>query len=74
MRGRIPAGIFVGVAVQASAPALTMAEQHMMQPRVSSDKLAEARALTSPLPDSPETVEKGKAFYDGKGTCCNCHG
>lgn len=50
------------------------AEQHMMQPRVPTDKLAEARALTSPYPDSPEMVEKGKALYHGKGTCFNCHG
>ncbi len=50
------------------------AEQHMMQPRVPDDKLAEARALTSPLPDSPGTIEKGKALYHGKGTCVNCHG
>lgn len=50
------------------------AERHMMQPRVPADKLAEARALRSPLPDSPEIVAKGKALYDGKGTCFNCHG
>lgn len=50
------------------------AEQHIMQPRVPGDKLAEARALTSPLPDSPEIVEKGKVLYYGKGTCFNCHG
>ena len=30
--------------------------------------------LTSPFPDSPETVEKGKALYNGKGTCFTCHG
>jgi mono/diheme cytochrome c family protein len=46
----------------------------MMQPRVPADKLAEARGLTSPLPDSPDMVEKGKALYEGKGTCFNCHG
>jgi mono/diheme cytochrome c family protein len=50
------------------------AEQHMMQPRVPADKLAEARALTSPFPDSPEMLAKGKALYEGKGTCVNCHG
>lgn len=50
------------------------AERHIMQPRVPPDKLAEARALTSPLPGSPEIVNKGKALYDGKGTCFNCHG
>jgi len=50
------------------------AERHMMQPRVPADKLAEARALTSPLPDSPEIVAQGKVLYNGKGTCFNCHG
>jgi mono/diheme cytochrome c family protein len=50
------------------------AEQHMMKPLVPADELAGARALTSPLPDSPEIVEKGKAIYHGKGTCFNCHG
>jgi mono/diheme cytochrome c family protein len=50
------------------------AERQMMQPLVPADKLAEARALTSPLADSPEIVEKGKALYHGKGTCFNCHG
>lgn len=50
------------------------AERHIRHPRVPADKLAEARALTNPLSDSPETVEKGKALYNGKGTCVNCHG
>ena len=50
------------------------AERHMMQPLVPVDKLAEARALTSPLPSSTETVEQGKALYNGKGACFNCHG
>jgi mono/diheme cytochrome c family protein len=57
-----------------SVPVLFGAERHMMQPRVPADKLAEARALTSPLPDSPEVAEKGRALYHGKGTCVNCHG
>ncbi len=50
------------------------AERHMMQPRVPADKLAAARALSSPLRDSSEVVEQGKALYHGKGTCFNCHG
>lgn len=50
------------------------AERHMMQPRVPAEKLAEARALRSPLPASQEIVEKGKALYHGKGTCFTCHG
>jgi mono/diheme cytochrome c family protein len=50
------------------------AERHMMQQLVPADKLVEARALTSPLPKSPETVAQGKAIYDGKGACFSCHG
>ncbi|MEQ1562780.1 MAG: c-type cytochrome [Nitrospira sp.] len=50
------------------------AERQIMQPRVPADKLAEARALTSPVPSSAEVVAQGKALYNGKGTCFNCHG
>lgn len=50
------------------------AEQHMMQPRVPPDKLAEAQALVSPFSESPEIFAKGKELYEGKGTCVNCHG
>ena len=45
-----------------------------MQPRVPADKLAEARALTSPFADSAELRAKGKALYEGKAACLNCHG
>ena len=59
-------------------PMLAAQQQHghqrMMMPRVPADKLAEARALTSPLSPSPDIVEQGKAIYEGKGTCMNCHG
>lgn len=63
-----------GILVVSLAVPAVAAEQHMMQPRVPADKLEEARALTSPLPDSPDMVEKGRALYQGKGTCFNCHG
>lgn len=49
-------------------------ERHMMQPLVPADKLVETRTLTSPLSSSPEIVEQGKALYNGKGACFNCHG
>lgn len=50
------------------------AGQEMMRTRVPADKLQEARALNNPLTATPETLEKGKAIYEGKGTCFNCHG
>lgn len=70
-RGR---GFFLlaAVIVLLSSPAL--AERHLMRPRVPPDQLAEARALKSPVPSSPEVIEQGKAIYHGKGTCVNCHG
>ncbi|MEI8013223.1 MAG: c-type cytochrome [Nitrospira sp.] len=61
--------IIVSLATPAGA-----AERHMMQSLVPDDKLAAARALTSPLPNSPEIVAQGKALYNGKGACFNCHG
>ena len=64
-----PLLVVVSLAIPAGA-----AERAMMQPLVPVDKLAEARALTSPLPSSPEIVEQGKALYNGKGACFNCHG
>jgi mono/diheme cytochrome c family protein len=62
------------VAVISFAIPAGAAERHMMQQVVPADKLAEARALTSPLESSPEIVEQGKALYNGKGACFNCHG
>jgi mono/diheme cytochrome c family protein len=65
--------LFLAVVVSLAASA-GAEERHMMQPVVPADKLVEARALKSPLPDTQEIVEKGKAIYDGKGGCFNCHG
>lgn len=62
------------VAVASLGAPVLAAERHMMQPRVPADKLSEARALTSPLSNSPEAIEQGKAVYHGKGTCFTCHG
>ncbi|MGH7184085.1 MAG: c-type cytochrome [Nitrospiraceae bacterium] len=62
----------VVVVISLALPAA--AERHMMQPVVPADKLAIARALTSPLPSSPEIVQQGKVLYQGKGGCFNCHG
>lgn len=70
---RKPVVLVLLVALIAGASA-SAEERHMMPPRVPADKLADARALTSPVPDSPDIVEKGKALYAGKGGCVNCHG
>ena len=56
------------------APATFAAERNIMMPRVPADQLSAARALQNPLPSSPEALARGKALYEGKGTCVNCHG
>ncbi|GKS60138.1 hypothetical protein YTPLAS18_36650 [Nitrospira sp.] len=63
----------VFVCLVTTAPTVAQ-RQDMMRPRVPADKLAEARALTNPLPDSDEVIEKGKTLYEGKGGCVKCHG
>ncbi len=63
----------IGLLISLTIP-VWAAERHMMQSLVPADKLAEARALTSPLPRSPEIVAQGKVLYDGQGGCFNCHG
>lgn len=57
-----------------AATASLAAERSIMLPRVPVDQLSAARAMQSPLPSSPEIAAKGKALYEGKGTCVNCHG
>ncbi len=36
--------------------------------------LAPARAEKNPLSSTPETIERGKAIFLGKGFCAACHG
>ena len=62
------------VAIVSFAASVLAAERHTMQPRVPVDKLAETRALKSPLANSPEVIEQGRTVYHGKGTCFTCHG
>lgn len=62
------------VALLSSGPSTWAAGHDVMRPRVPADNMAEAQALRSPVPDSPQAIEQGKALYAGKGTCINCHG
>ena len=55
-------------------PQASAIERHIMASRVPAEKIQEAQALKSPMPESAEVVAKGKEIYEGKGTCVNCHG
>lgn len=49
-------------------------ERDPLKPRVPADQISEAKGLKNPVANSPENVAKGKALFEGKGTCFNCHG
>jgi mono/diheme cytochrome c family protein len=72
-KNKVASFLLTAIVVSCAVPALAT-EHDVRQPRVPADKLAEARDMTNPLPDSPEILRKGKAVYNGKGTCFNCHG
>jgi mono/diheme cytochrome c family protein len=42
--------------------------------RVPADQKGAAKAMKNPVAKTPENIAKGKAIYEGKGTCFNCHG
>jgi mono/diheme cytochrome c family protein len=66
-------GLAVAIALAGVIP-LGAAERNIMPPRVPADQLSAVRALRSPIPSSSEIGAKGKALYEGKGTCVTCHG
>lgn len=50
------------------------AEEEISKTRVPLARLKEAQGLKNPFPGNPENVSKGKAIFQGKGTCFTCHG
>lgn len=65
----------VAVAVIATTAAITYAaERNPIEPRVPPNERVAARALKNPIARTPENIAKGKAVYEGKGSCFRCHG
>ncbi len=50
------------------------AEKDVTVPRVPADQIAAAKEMKNPLQATPENIAKGKAIFEGKGTCFTCHG
>jgi hypothetical protein len=68
---------FLGISValmMLSVSVVGAEERDPLKPRVPADQMAEARANKSPVEATPENIAKGKALFEGKGTCFNCHG
>ncbi|MDH5666508.1 MAG: c-type cytochrome [Nitrospira sp.] len=57
-----------------SATVVGAEEASPTKPRVPADQMAAAKALENPIEASADSIAKGKALYEGKGTCFNCHG
>ncbi len=62
-------GALMGVVTVAQA-----ADPEVLRPRVPSDQIESARAVTNPLPSTPDMLGRGKALFEGKAFCRACHG
>jgi mono/diheme cytochrome c family protein len=68
-----------GAMVLAGTVAFAAPEKDPLKPRVPTDQMDSAKKLSTPLfKDAKQApakiVEEGKALYEGKGICFNCHG
>ena len=50
------------------------AEKDIKIPRVPAAELQKAKDMKNPLKPTPDVLAKGKAIFEGKGTCFTCHG
>jgi mono/diheme cytochrome c family protein len=66
-------GLFAAVLLMTATVAVAE-ERDPLKPRVPADQIGDAKALKNPVAATPENVAKGKAIFEGKGTCFNCHG
>lgn len=69
--GVVIAGI-IGIAFAAGVA--TAAEKDIKMPRVPAAELQKAKDMKNPLKPTPDVLAKGKAIFEGKGTCFTCHG
>jgi len=49
-------------------------ERDPLKSRVPPDQISDAKQMKNPVAATPESIAKGKALFEGKGTCFNCHG
>ncbi len=71
--GRGCLGLVAGILIGAVA-VVWSADSEVLRPRVPVDQIESARAVTNPLPATPEELQKGKALFEGKAFCRACHG
>lgn len=69
--GVVIAGV-IGIAFAAGVA--SAAEKDIKMSRVPAAELQKAKDMKNPLKATPDVLAKGKAIYEGKGTCFTCHG
>ena len=68
---------FLGITAALMLMSVTVAgaaEKDPLKARVPADQMSDAKALKNPVASTPESIAKGKALFEGTGTCFNCHG
>jgi len=66
--------IAVSVCAMIGTTAYAAEELDPVPSRVPAAQRDAAKALKNPHPSTPENIAKGKALFEGQGTCMNCHG
>ncbi|MBI4001701.1 MAG: cytochrome c [Nitrospira defluvii] len=66
-------GLIVGALIGVVTVAWS-ADSEVLRPRVPSDQIESARAVTNPLPATPAVLQNGKSLFEGKAFCRACHG
>ena len=65
---------FITALMFVAATVAVAEERDPLQPRVPEDQRADAKAMKNPVENTPKSIAKGKALFENKGTCFNCHG
>ena len=66
--------IAVAVCTMVAATAYAGEELDVVPSRVPGAQRAAAKAMKNPIASTPANIAKGKALFEGQGTCMNCHG
>ncbi len=64
----------VTICLVLTAVVVQAAERNILEPRVPSSRLDEARQLKNPIPADAASIQIGKGVYRGRGSCNVCHG
>ena len=65
---------FVVIAFLGLATRSGLAEGNPCHPWIPEDQVAQAKEMKNPFSATHEVIARGRAIFEGKGTCSTCHG